>query len=160
MSDTFTDNSGSAVHTLVRQSFGPAQGGRMQVWHWLCSFQNWPEIIGGLQEAKQLDDGEPGRGSRIRLKWESEDEIWEISYWHPGLRLALQYENSLGIYGYEITIENSSQPHTYLLILKFQARYRTLWRILAPLLRSMEMRRARRRFGALLAGLSKLHSQV
>ncbi len=160
MSDTFTDNSGSAAQTLLRQSFGPAQGGRMQVWHWLCSFQNWPEIIGDLQEAKQLDDGEPGRGSRIRLKWGNEDEIWEISYWHPGQRLALQYEDSQGIYAYEVTIENSSQPHTYLLILKFQARYRSFWRALAPLLRSMEIRRGRDRFGALLTGLSKLQGQV
>lgn len=160
MPESTAANPDSAAILLLSQSFGPTQGGRMQVWHWLSSFQNWPELISELREIEQLDEGDPGRGSRFSLHWDNGWETCKVTHWHPGQKLILQYDDGTGHRAYQVSIASSSDPHTYLLNLHFQARYKGLWRFFAPILKPFEIERAKRRFGALLNGLSRLQKQM
>mgnify|MGYP000211945527 CR=1 FL=1 len=150
----------SPVKTLLTVEYGPATGGRMQVWHWLCSFQNWPDIVASLQAVKQLDEGAPGRGTSLQLQWATKSQLWEISHWHPGQQLDLMRRGATGRRAYRIAIEESGGPGYYRLAVYYQAEYEGFWSFLGPLITALESSQARRWLQQLLGGLSSLHAQV
>ena len=150
----------SPAKQLLSVEYGPATGGRMQIWYWLCSFQHWPEIVGSLQSVEQLDEGAPGRGTTLRLQWPDAAQLWQVSHWHPGQQLDLLRRGATGRSAYRIAIEEFGGPGYYRLAVYSQAEYDGVWRFLGPLFAAIEARHARRWLQQLLGGLASLHAQV
>jgi hypothetical protein len=148
------------VKKLLSVEYGPATGGRMQIWHWLCSFRNWPEIVTNLQTVEQLDEGAPGRGTTLRLQWPGSTQLWVVSHWHPGQQLDLLRKGATGRRAYRIAIEESGDPGYYRLVVYFQVEYEGFWSFLGPLFTAIESKRAHSWLQQLLAGLSSLHAQI
>ena len=146
--------------SLLAVDYGPATGGRMQIWHWLSSFENWPELVTGLQSVVQLDEGSAGRGSTLQLQWAHKSERWEISHWNPGQQLDLLRRGASGRRAYRIAIEESGDPGYYQLVVYCQAEYEGFLSFLGPLITAIESNRARVWLQQLLGGLSRLQAQA
>lgn len=95
---------------LTSTNLGPWPHCRALIWEHLVDFSNWPSWCSLVSQAQRLDTGAPGRGSRLQVTLGSANQVWEVIYWEPGLRLDFEIQRQHLRCGFSFQIESGDDP--------------------------------------------------
>lgn len=59
----------------------------LEAWQALTDFESWCSWMPNVEHVQRLDEGDPARGSCLRVTAKNSDRIWTINYWEPEKRI-------------------------------------------------------------------------
>lgn len=131
-----------AIQALAQESFGPWSHCQTFVWNHLTDFTAWSQWLSGVRTVNRIDQGAPGRGSRLQIDRAFGSEQWTISYWLPQARLDFEIQGRHGRTGMSLVLEPGNDGETVRLTLGIEFGHDSSSRWLSYFSRRQQRRQA------------------
>ena len=111
-------------------------------WSQLGDFDQWIKWIPGVDKVVRLNQGETGRGSRVRLQSGTLHEDWTIAYWEPWRHIAFIIHDAGSRVTYDCYIDAAEDNSQLNLTLELEFAFSGYRCLLSPPLIWMQKRKA------------------
>ncbi len=156
MNSEIDNTHNTPVATLLNENIGPHNDCREKLWSALVDFAYWPQRISALQAVVVSDANDLGRGSQLQLDWIDGMQLATVSYWHPGQKLELVFDDQQREVGLRFVLNDGKDAKHIELLVEYEVAEGNSWPILDRLLKRRSSNALKARIRDLVSSFHKL----